>query len=221
MDKKFKEVRNVLNMKNIIGAGIVMGTLFVSTSAFAAEQDQETTRYSIQDRVNNGSFNFQNQFDNDFASLLNNLKQKAAKTTCITLAEQRSNSTGNSVAQTQAADSLVTLDQVSVNEGNNQDQATDVVEEQDQLADGNEMIQDQLSANENAQGQFTSGTSNSQVQDIYNEIEQIKAGFGAHLSQIQDSYKYNNKTKVMVEMIIHKINLLTMILILHKMQMVI
>ena len=39
MDKKFKEVRNVLNMKNIIGAGIVMGTLFVSTSAFAAEQD--------------------------------------------------------------------------------------------------------------------------------------------------------------------------------------
>ena len=44
MDKKFKEVRNVLNMKNIIGAGIVMGTLFVSTSAFAAEQDQETTK---------------------------------------------------------------------------------------------------------------------------------------------------------------------------------
>ena len=44
MDKKFKEVRNVLNMKNIIGAGIVMGTLFVSTSAFAAEQNQETTK---------------------------------------------------------------------------------------------------------------------------------------------------------------------------------
>ena len=48
MDKKFKEVRNVLNMKNIIGAGIVMGTLFVSTSAFAAEQrlQQETTKVS-------------------------------------------------------------------------------------------------------------------------------------------------------------------------------
>ena len=77
MDKKFKEVRNVLNMKNIIGAGIVMGTLFVSTSAFAAEQDQETTKVSIQDRVNNGSFNFQNQFDNDFASAfkLFNLKK--------------------------------------------------------------------------------------------------------------------------------------------------
>ena len=74
MDKKFKEVRNVLNMKNIIGAGIIMGTLFVSTSAFAAEQDQETTRYSIQDRVNNGSFNFQNQFDNDYASLLQSKK---------------------------------------------------------------------------------------------------------------------------------------------------
>ena len=58
--------------------------------------------------------------------------------------------TGNLIAQTQDADSHVTLDQVSVNEGNTQDQATDVVEEQDQLADGNEMIQDQLSANENA-----------------------------------------------------------------------
>ena len=86
MDKKFKEVRNVLNMKNIIGAGIIMGTLFVSTSAFAAEQDQETTRYSIQDRVNNGSFNFQNQFDNDYASLLQSILEKSSsKTTCITL----------------------------------------------------------------------------------------------------------------------------------------
>ena len=100
MDKKFKEVRNVLNMKNIIGAGIVMGTLFVSTSAFAAEQDQETTRYSIQDRVNNGSFNFQNQFDNDFASLLQS--KKAAQKQRVSLwTEQKSNATGNSIAQTQ------------------------------------------------------------------------------------------------------------------------
>ena len=117
MDKKFKEVRNVLNMKNIIGAGIVMGTLFVSTSAFAAEQDQETTRYSIQDRVNNGSFNFQNQLDNDYASLLQS--KKAAQKQRVSLwTEQRSNSTGNSIAQTQDADSHVTLDQESVNEGN-------------------------------------------------------------------------------------------------------
>ena len=177
-------------------------------------------KYSIQDRLNNGSFNFQNQFDNDFASLLQS-KKAAQKQRVLLWTEQKSNSTGNSIAQTQDADSHVTLDQVSVNEGNNQDQATDVVEEQDQLADGNEMIQDQLSANENAQGQFTSGTSNNQVQDIYSEIAQIKAGFGSYLSQIQDSYKYNNKTKVMVEMIIHKINLLTMIQILHKMQKVI
>ena len=138
MDKKFKEVRNVLNMKNIIGAGIIMGTLFVSTSAFAAEQDQETTRYSIQDRVNNGSFNFQNQFDNDYASLLQS-KKAAQKQRVLLWTEQKSNSTGNSIAQTQDADSHVTLDQVSVNEGNTQDQATDVVEEQDQLADGNEI----------------------------------------------------------------------------------
>ena len=100
MDKKFKEVRNVLNMKNIIGAGIIMGTLFVSTSAFAAEQDQETTRYSIQDRVNNGSFNFQNQLDNDYASLLQS--KKAAQKQRVSLwTEQRSNATGNSIAQTQ------------------------------------------------------------------------------------------------------------------------
>ena len=104
MDKKFKEVRNVLNMKNIIGAGIIMGTLFVSTSAFAAEQDQEATRYSIQDRVNNGSFNFQNQFDNDYASLLQS-KKAAQKQRVLLWTEQKSNSTGNSIAQTQDADS--------------------------------------------------------------------------------------------------------------------
>ena len=78
MDKKFKEVRNVLNMKNIIGAGIVMGTLFVSTSAFAAEQNQETTKVSIQDRLNNGSFNIQTQLDNDFASALQTIQAKSA-----------------------------------------------------------------------------------------------------------------------------------------------
>ena len=59
MDKKFKEVRNVLNMKKIISAGVLVGTLFASTSAFAAEpngvdQQQETTKYSFQDRVNKG-----------------------------------------------------------------------------------------------------------------------------------------------------------------------
>ena len=37
MDKKFKEVRNVLNMKKIISTGLLAGTLFASTSAFAAE----------------------------------------------------------------------------------------------------------------------------------------------------------------------------------------
>ena len=101
MDKKFKEVRNVLNMKNIIGAGIVMGTLFVSTSAFAAEQDQETTKVSIQDRLNNGSFNFQNQFDNDFASIKLQAKKAAQKQRVSLWAEQRSNAIGNSIAQTQ------------------------------------------------------------------------------------------------------------------------
>ena len=113
MDKKFKEVRNVLNMKNIIGAGIVMGTLFVSTSAFAAEQKQETTKVSIQDRLNNGSFNFQNQFDNDFASVLQTIQaKKAAQKQRVSLwAEQRSNAIGNSVEQTQASDSSSILNQ--------------------------------------------------------------------------------------------------------------
>ena len=91
MDKKFKEVRNVLNMKNIIGAGIVMGTLFVSTSAFAAEQDQETTKVSIQDRLNNGSFNIQNQFDNDFASAFKRFKLKKLHKNNVYLFSQNKN----------------------------------------------------------------------------------------------------------------------------------
>ena len=65
------------------------------------------------------------------------------------------------------------------------------------------------------------GTSNNQVQDIYNEIAQIKAGFGACLSQIQDSYKYNQQNQGNGGNGNTKINLLTMIQILHKMQMVI
>ena len=65
MDKKYKEVRNVLNMKKIVSAGLLVGTLFASTSAFAAEQNgvdqnQETTKYSFQDKVNKGS-NYQDQ----------------------------------------------------------------------------------------------------------------------------------------------------------------
>ena len=67
--------------------------------------------------MNNGSFNFQNQFDNDFASLLQS-KKAAQKQRVLLWTEQKSNSTGNSIAQTQDADSHVTLDQVSVNEGN-------------------------------------------------------------------------------------------------------
>ena len=70
--------------------------------------------------------------------------------------EQRSNATGNSIAQTQASDSHVhTESSRQLTKKMNQDQAIDIVEVQDQLADGNEIIQDQLSANENAQGQFT------------------------------------------------------------------
>ena len=136
MDKKFKEVRNVLNMKNIIGAGIVMGTLFVSTSAFAAEQKQETTKVSFQDRVNKGS-NYQDQTDNDFASVLQTIQaKKAAQKQRVSLwAEQRSSATGNSLAQTQASDSFSTLEQSGNNEENEQDQAVDIVEDQDQTGD--------------------------------------------------------------------------------------
>ena len=114
MDKKFKEVRNVLNMKKIVSTGILVGTLFASTSAFAAEpngvdQHQETTKYSFQDRVNKGS-NYQDQSDNDFASVLQTIQaKKAAQKQRVSLwADQRSNATGSSLAQTQASDSSST-----------------------------------------------------------------------------------------------------------------
>ena len=50
---------------------------------------------------------------------------------------------------------------------------------------------------------------------------QMKAGFGSRLSQIQDSYKYNSQNQGIGGNGIHKINMLTMIQILTKMQMVI
>ena len=134
MDKKYKEVRNVLNMKKIVSAGLLVGTLFASTSAFAAEQngvdqDQETTKYSFQDKVNKGS-NYQDQTDNDFASVLQTIQaKKAAQKQRVSLwAEQRSNATGSSLAQTQASDSFSTLEQSGNNEENEQDQAVDIVE---------------------------------------------------------------------------------------------
>ena len=37
MNKKFKDVKNVLNMKKIVSAALVVGTLFGSTSAFASD----------------------------------------------------------------------------------------------------------------------------------------------------------------------------------------
>ena len=202
MDKKYKEVRNVLNMKKIVSAGLLVGTLFASTSAFAAEQngvdqDQETTKYSFQDKVNKGS-NYQDQTDNDFASVLQTIQaKKAAQKQRVSLwAKQRSNATGSSLAQTQASDSFSTLEQSGNNEENEQDQVVDIVEYQDQTGvaedrnGGNYFYQDQLSESENGQRQNTNGTSNSQLQDIPNEIDQIKSGIGSRISQIQDSYKY-------------------------------
>ena len=47
-----------------------------------------------------------------------NLKKLLKNNVYLLWTEQKSNSTGNSIAQTQDADSHVTLDQVSVNEGN-------------------------------------------------------------------------------------------------------
>ena len=175
MDKKFKEVRNVLNMKKIVSAGLLVGTLFASTSAFAAEpngvdQEQETTKYSFQDRVNKGS-NYQDQTDNDFASVLQNIQAKKAvqKQRVSLWAEQRSSATGNSLAQLQASDSFSTLEQSGNNEENEQDQAVDIVENQDQTGEvkdrngENYFYQDQLSDSDNAQRQNVNGTSNSQV----------------------------------------------------------
>ena len=67
--------------------------------------------------------------------------KKAAQKQRVSLwAEQRSNATGNSLAQTQASDSSSTLNQSGNNEENEQDQAVDIVELQDQtgeVEDGN------------------------------------------------------------------------------------
>ncbi len=99
MDKKFKEVRNVLNMKKIISTGLLAGALFTSTTAFAAEpvdQKQETTKYSFQDKVNNGHFNIQDQSDNDFASVMQTIQAKKAtqKQRVSLWAEQKSTAIG-------------------------------------------------------------------------------------------------------------------------------
>ena len=104
--------------KKFFGAGVLVGTLFASTSAFAAEpngvdQQQETTKYSFQDRVNKGTNNYQDQTDNDFASVLQNIQaKKAVQKQRISLwTEQRSSATGNSLAQLQTSDSFFTLEQ--------------------------------------------------------------------------------------------------------------
>ncbi len=87
MNKKFKDVKNVLNMK-IVGAALVAGTLFGSTSAFASELDQDQEiRDSYQDKISLGGFNYHNQTDADLGSLLQNIntKKAARKTTFISM----------------------------------------------------------------------------------------------------------------------------------------
>ena len=53
------------------------------------------------------------------------------------------------------------------------------------------------------------------------KLIKLKAGFGSRISQIQDSYKVNQQNQDMPEMVIPKINSLTTIQMLTKMQMVI
>ena len=100
MDKKFKEVRNVLNMKNIIGAGIVMGLYSCKLLLLLQEQDEETTRYSYQDRLNSGSFNFKIKQIMTM-QVYYNLKKLLKNNVFLLWTEQKSNSTGNLIAQTQ------------------------------------------------------------------------------------------------------------------------
>ena len=83
--------------------------------------------------------------------------QKAAQKQRVSLwAEQKSNATGDSLAQTQASDSFSTLEQGGNNKENEQDQAVDIVEYQEQTGvaedrnGGNYFYQDQLSESENA-----------------------------------------------------------------------
>ena len=69
MGKNFKDVRNVLNMKKIIATGIIAGTLFGGTSAFAAggvDQNQSSERNVIQKDNALWIAIFQNQTADDF-----------------------------------------------------------------------------------------------------------------------------------------------------------
>ena len=67
--------------------------------------------------------------------------KKAAQKQRVSLwTEQRSNATGNSIAQTQTSDSFSTLEQSGNNEENEQDQAIDIVENQDQIGDEVETV---------------------------------------------------------------------------------
>ena len=70
MVKNFKNVRNVLNMKKIVSAGIIAGTIFASTSAFAAPnfQSKSAVKYTNGPHIGVGSFNSQGNSSADIFS---------------------------------------------------------------------------------------------------------------------------------------------------------
>src|SRR5437762_10369018 len=109
MVKNFKEVRNVLNMKKIVTAGVLAGTLFGSTSAFAAggaTQSHDATKYSNQSHSNIGLGIFQNQYDADFGSQLqsaNSAKKSTQRQNLSLLKDQTSVAGGALIAQLQGS----------------------------------------------------------------------------------------------------------------------
>ena len=90
--KNFKEVRNVLNMKKLISAGVIAGTLLGATSAFASggvnqSQNADSNKFAANGAL--GAFVSQNQTANDYSVLLqdathankSNQTQDSSKTT--------------------------------------------------------------------------------------------------------------------------------------------
>ena len=81
MGKNFKDVRNVLNMKKIVATGLLAGTLFGGTSAFAAgpTQTHEATQSIDQKNASHGWAILQNQGISDVGVQLQNANEKRCK----------------------------------------------------------------------------------------------------------------------------------------------
>ena len=128
--------------------------------------------------------------------------KKAAQKQRVSLwAEQKSNATGNSIAQTQASDSFSTLEQGGNNEENEQDQVVDIVELQEQTGVAEDRNGETISIKINYLKVKMLNVKMQMVQAIAKykissmKSIKLKQAIGSRLSQIQDSYKYNSQNQ--------------------------